>query len=130
MVLPIALKEEVLTCLHHEHGHQGVKRTSELVWQRCFWPGMMADVKRWCQEYEHCQVAKDVQPVALSFMGHLLASQPNEVSAIDFTVLEPTQAGIKNGLVMTDNFSKYTLAVPTRDQHAPTVAKVLVVKWF
>ena len=33
-------------------------------------------------------------------------------------------------LVMTDIFSKYTLAVPTRDQLATTVARVLVVEWF
>lgn len=31
---------------------------------------------------------------------------------------------------MTDVFSKYTLAVPTRDQRATTVASVLVQEWF
>ena len=31
---------------------------------------------------------------------------------------------------MTDVFSKYTLAVPTRDQKASTVAQVLVSEWF
>lgn len=33
-------------------------------------------------------------------------------------------------LVMTDVFSKYTLAVPTRDQRVETVAQVLVNEWF
>ena len=49
-------------------------------------------------------------------MGHLLASRPNEILAIDFTLLEPSHNGLENVLVMTDVFSKYTLAVPTRDQ--------------
>uniref|UniRef100_A0AAV2IXS5 Uncharacterized protein n=1 Tax=Knipowitschia caucasica TaxID=637954 RepID=A0AAV2IXS5_KNICA len=31
---------------------------------------------------------------------------------------------------MTDVFSKYTLAVPTRDQRASTVAQVLISEWF
>ncbi len=31
---------------------------------------------------------------------------------------------------MTDVFMKYTLAVPTRDQRAESVAQVLVVEWF
>lgn len=31
---------------------------------------------------------------------------------------------------MTDVFSKYTLAVPTRDQRAETVAQALVTEWF
>lgn len=65
-----------------------------------------------------------------SFMGHLLASCPNEILAMDFTLLEPSQNGLENVLIMTDVFSKYTLAVPTRDQRASTVARVLVSEWF
>ena len=49
-------------------------------------------------------------------MGHLLASRPNEILAMDFTVLDPTHSRLENVLVMTDVFSKYTLAVATRDQ--------------
>ena len=79
---------------------------------------------------ERCQVAKDVHPTACSYMGHLLASRPNEIVAIDYTTLEPAQNGVENVLVMTDVFSKYTIAVPTRDQRATTVAKVLVSEWF
>lgn len=63
-------------------------------------------------------------------MGHLLASRPNEILALDFTLLEPSQNGVENVLVMTDVFSKYTQAVPTRDQRALTVAQVLVSEWF
>lgn len=61
---------------------------------------------------------------------HLLASCPNEILAIDFTLLEPSHNGLENVLVMTDVFSKYTLAVPTRDQRASTVAQALVSEWF
>ena len=63
-------------------------------------------------------------------MGHLLASKPRQVLAIDFTLLEPSQDGRENVLVMTDVFSKFTQAVATRDQRASTVAKVLVNEWF
>ncbi|KAL1264142.1 hypothetical protein QQF64_004497 [Cirrhinus molitorella] len=31
---------------------------------------------------------------------------------------------------MTDIFSKFTLAIPTRDQRASTVAQILVTEWF
>ncbi|XP_073710120.1 retrovirus-related Pol polyprotein from transposon 412 [Misgurnus anguillicaudatus] len=130
LVLPAALQREVLTGLHQDHGHQGVERTTELVRQRCYWPGMSADVAQWCQQCDRCQSAKDPQPVARSFMGHLLASRPNEILAIDFTLLEPSRSGVENVLVMTDIFTKYTLAIPTRDQRAETVAQVLVTEWF
>ena len=63
-------------------------------------------------------------------MGSLLASKPLEVLAIDFTLLEKSSNGIANVLVMTDVFTKYTVAVPTRDQSASTVVKVLVKEWF
>uniref|UniRef100_A0A667ZAE4 Gypsy retrotransposon integrase-like protein 1 n=1 Tax=Myripristis murdjan TaxID=586833 RepID=A0A667ZAE4_9TELE len=130
LLLPSALCSEVLTQVHQEHGHQGVERTLALLRSRCFWPGMSSDVAQWCQTCERCQVAKDVHPKANSYMGHLLASRPNEVLAIDYTTLEPAQNGVEDVLVMTDVFSKYTVAVPTRDQRAATVAKVLVSEWF
>lgn len=130
VVLPALLKRDVLTQLHQDHGHQGVERTTELVRQRCFWPGMAAEVKQWCQECERCQVAKNTNPAVPSFMGHLLASRPNEILAMDFTILEPSHNGLENVLVMTDIFSKFTVAIPTRDQRASTVAQVLVTEWF
>ncbi|RCU35030.1 hypothetical protein DVA81_18275, partial [Acinetobacter baumannii] len=40
VLLPAALKTEVLTEVHQGHGHQGVERTLELLQQRCYWPGM------------------------------------------------------------------------------------------
>lgn len=63
-------------------------------------------------------------------MGHLLATRLNEIVAIDFTTLKPSQNGLENVLVMTDVFSKYTMAVPTRDQRASTVAQALSTAWF
>uniref|UniRef100_A0A9J7X1E4 Gypsy retrotransposon integrase-like protein 1 n=1 Tax=Cyprinus carpio carpio TaxID=630221 RepID=A0A9J7X1E4_CYPCA len=130
LVLPTALKSEILRQLHQQHGHQGRECTLELVRQRCYWPGLFSDVASWCQECDRCQAAKDTQPLALGFMGRLLSSRPNDILAVDFTVLEPTHSGIESVLVMTDVFSKYTLAVPTRDQRAETVPQALVTEWF
>lgn len=60
-------------------------------------------------------------------MASLLASQPLEALAVDFTVLEPAIKGRENVLVMTDVFTKFTHAVATRDQKATTPAKVRMV---
>ena len=59
-----------------------------------------------------------------STMGTLLAKRPLEVLAIDFTLLEPSRSGIENAFVLTDVFTKYTQAIPAKDQKARTVAKV------
>ncbi len=130
VILPMAMKDKVLMQLHQQHGHQGVERTTQLVRQRCYWPDMSSEITRWCQHCERCQHAKGLPSAHSSFMGHLLASRPNEVLAIDFTVLEPSRSGIENIMVMTDVFSKYTWGVATRDQRAETVAQVLVSEWF
>eukprot|EP00064_Thunnus_orientalis_P022840 superscaffoldBa00008073_g23061 len=130
ILLPECLKAEVLQQLHQGHGHQGVERTTELVRQRCYWPHMHRDIKDWCQQCEHCTLAKVTYPHAKVAMGHLLASKPNQILAIDFTLLEPSQDGKENVLVMTDVFSKFTQAVATRDQRASTVVSVLLTEWF
>ena len=130
LILPAVLKQETLQQLHQDHGHQGVERTTELVRQRCYWPNMSEDIKQWVLECERCQVAKDSGHRPQSFMGHLLASRPNEILAIDFTLLEHSRNGCENVLVITDVFSKFTVATPTRDQRASTVAQVLVSEWF
>ncbi len=63
-------------------------------------------------------------------MNSIQASKPLEVVALDFTVLEHSQSGKENVLVITDVFSKFTVAIPTANQRAVTVAKVLVKEWI
>lgn len=130
LVLPRVLQAEVFEQLHGAHGNQGRERTYELIRRRCYWPGMEAEVRAKCHECRQCAVAKANQPLAHAAMGHLLASRPNQILAVDFTTLERASDGREHVLVMTDVFSKYTQAVPTRDQTATTVANVLVHEWF
>ena len=69
-------------------------------------------------------------PALHTTSSHLFASRPVEILAIDFTKLETASDGRENFLVLTDVFSKFTQAIPTRNQEAGTVAKVLVHEWF
>ncbi|XP_039528746.1 uncharacterized protein LOC120479938 [Pimephales promelas] len=130
VVLPAVLRERVLIGLHDDHGHQGIERTASLVRSRCYWPGMFKFIEEWCKKCQRCTLAKVVRPKVRSFMGHLMAERPLDILAIDFTLLEPASNGLENVLVMTDVFSKFTQAIPTRDQTASTVARVLVERWF
>ena len=48
-----------------------------------------------------------------------------ELLAMDFLSIERGKGGYENILVVTDSFTKYAWAFPTRNQKATTVAKLL-----
>ena len=130
LLLPECLQDELLRTTHDCCGHQGAERTERLVRDRCWWPGLQADVKRYVNHCQRCVVAKGPYHRTRTPMGNLLATKPLEVLAMDFTQLEPASDGRENVLVLTDVFTKFTIAIPTRDQRASTVVKALVKEWF
>ena len=130
LLLPATLRREVLQHLHDGHGHQGVERTTALVQARCYWPHLRASIEKWCRECQRCQVAKATRPSVKVSMGHLLATRPLEIVAIDFTSIERSSDGYEHLLIVTDVFTKFTQAYPTRDQKAHTVVKILTERWF
>lgn len=130
LVLPQALRSTVLKQLHDFSGHQGIERTLELVLRRCYWTSMTADTTKYCQECTRCRISKEPCPRFKSTMAHVIATRPLQIVAMDFTQLEKSTSGVENVLVLTDVFTKYTVAVPTRDQTAKTVARVIIKDWI
>ena len=130
LLLPNSLRDEFLKGVHDECGHQGSERTEQLVRERCWWPGLHDYVKKYLSECERCVVAKGPYLPVKTPMTSIIATKPLEVLAMDFTQLEPASDGRENVLVLTDVFTKFTVAVPTRDQRASTVVKTLVRDWF
>jgi hypothetical protein len=129
LLLPEVLREQLLTAVHDQVGHQGVERTLALARNRCFWPGMIHDIEEHCRNCQRCMLAKAGKKLHPT-MGSLIAKRPLEVLAMDFTVLEPGTNNVENVLVLTDVFTKFTQAIPCKDQKARTVARCLVRDWF
>ncbi|KAK3767636.1 hypothetical protein RRG08_033337, partial [Elysia crispata] len=130
VVIPSSLVPQVLMLAHDQNGHQGAERTLQFLRRRCYWPRMTSDTQDYCASCNRCQVAK-TPPVKFSqTTGHLISTAPLELVAIDFTKLERASDGREDVLVCTDVFTKWTIAAPTRDQTARTVARVLLREWI
>lgn len=129
LVLPAKYHQTVLHSLHDDSGHLGVDRTTELIRDRFYWPRMALDIEQYIKTCGSC-ITRKTLPQKSAPLSHITSTGPLDLVCIDFLSLEPDTKGIANILVITDHFTRYAQAFPTKDQRAVTVAKVLVEKFF
>ena len=128
-VIPVKSRECVLKSVHDKAGHMGRERTIALLRPRCFWPGMYTEVKKYIQDCARCLRRKyPVDQVAP--LENLSSTQPMELVCIDYLTLETSKGGYENILVVTDHFTKYSQAYPSRNQTAKTTAQILYNNFF
>ena len=130
LVLPQRYHHKVLTALHDHMGHQGIDRMLDLLREWVYWPSMAKDAQNWVTNCRRCQIARGDYNQPKPKIGHLEAHNPLDLVCLDFTKIDPSKTGKENVLVITDAFTKFSLAVCTPNQTAKTVAKILVEKWF
>ena len=63
-------------------------------------------------------------------MGSLVASRPLELVFLDFVGLDKASDGKDSVLVITDAYTTSAKEVPTRNQLAVTIAKLLMNDWI
>ena len=132
-VVPQMHQSAALDGCHREAAHQGQHRSTTLM-QECFWwPGMTWDLRNHIKKCGHCRKYKAAPPVAP--MKPLTCSGPGELLHVDFTSVEETvplkeEPVIQNVLVLQDHFSKYIIVYVVKDQTARTAAKTLRNGYF
>uniref|UniRef100_A0A3Q1EMU4 Gypsy retrotransposon integrase-like protein 1 n=1 Tax=Acanthochromis polyacanthus TaxID=80966 RepID=A0A3Q1EMU4_9TELE len=124
LVLPERFRDCALKGIHDEVGHLGAERALSLARTRFYWPKMAMAIKERCQTCERC-FRRKANPQKAAPMQNILTTYPLELVCMDYLSIEPDSRDTRNVLVITDHFTKFAVAIPTRDQKAKTTAKAL-----
>ena len=123
LVVPKLFRERALSGCHDDVGHQGILRTLSLLRERFYWPGMQEEATQYVMRCSRCLRRKT--PPQVAPLQPILVTQPLELVHMDYLSLEPSKGNIENVLVITDHFTRYALAYPSKTQTAQVTARIL-----
>ena len=123
LVVPKHFRERALCGCHDDVGHQGILRTLSLLRERFYWPGMQEEATQYVMHCSRCLRRKT--PPQVAPLQPILVTQPLELVHMDYLSLEPSKGNIENVLVITDHFTRYALAYPSKTQTAQATARIL-----
>ena len=124
LVLPEVYQDIALKGLHDEAGHQGRDRTMSLVKSRFYWPGVDGDIEKFVRNCPRC-IRRKAQGKTSANLVVVESTFPMDLVCMDFLSLEMSAGGYEHILVITDHFTRYAQAIPTKNQSAKTTARVL-----
>ena len=124
LILPSHLRKQALHGIHDKMGHMGRDRTLYLAQERFFWPYMSRDIERYVSSCHRC-LRKKAPINTRASLVNITTSQPLEILCMDFLKLDPCKGNIEDVLIITDHFTRYSQAIPLRNQSAKLTAKAL-----
>ena len=123
LVLPQTYIQRAIEGCHDQVGHLGQDRVLDLLRDRFYWPGIHVNVASYINSCPRCLHRKS-QPDKAPLLN-IEASQPLKLIHLDYPKTEPSKGNIENVLVITDHFTRYSQAFPSKTQTALATAKLL-----
>ncbi len=106
------------------HTYQLQKHNSDP--KNSWWPQMASDIQRWCDTCIVCATINQGKPGRTKLCRPEPPKGPWELLQLDFIgPLPSAKEGYRYCLVIIDKFSKWVEAIPTRNNSANTVARVV-----
>ena len=82
---------------------------------------MTVDIEKWTSECRRCLLSKS--PINnRAPLVNIVTTYPLELACMDYLILEQAK-GVEYALVITDHFTKYALAIATKNQTSKTMAE-------
>ncbi len=123
-IVPEALQKPVIK-LYHDYAHISAPKT-QLIQKNFWWPQMASDIQRWCDTCIVCATINQGKPGRTKLCRPEPPKGPWELLQLDFIgPLPSAKGGYRYCLVIIDKFSKWVEAIPTRNNSANTVARVV-----
>ena len=134
LVVPKPIRETVVRLAHDPPmgGHLGSKKTLERIWGTFYWPGLCAQVRRYCESCEQCQKVVPRGRVPKVPLQHLpLVEEPFQRVALDLVgpITPMSDRGNRFILVTVDYATRYPDAIPLKSIETERVAEALWEIW-
>ena len=134
IVIPMSYRPHILNIAHETplSGHLGVNKTYNKILSHFYWPGIKADVSRYCKSCHTCQmVGKPNQTIPKSPLQPIPAfEEPFSRIIIDCVgPLPKTKSGSAYLLTIMCASTRFPEAIPLRNIKTKTIVKALV-KFF
>ena len=86
----------------------------ELLRDQFYWPGTHTDVASYINSFPRCLRRKSQPDPAPLF--NIEINQPLELIHLDYLKIEPSKGNVENVLIITDHFTRYAQAFPSKTQ--------------
>lgn len=131
LLVPSSIRDHVLRLAHDSifGGHQGIRKTKAKVLLDFYWPGVQADVARYCRSCDICQKTYPKGRVPKIPVGEMpLIDTPFARVAVDLVgpIHPPSEKGNRFILTLVDYATRYPEAKALKYIDSESVAEALV----
>ena len=127
LVIPMSHRKEAMQGVHEDLFHTHLDDAIKHARMRFYWPHMFRDLEKKIKKCGRC--LRRGAPAQKAQMQTITSTFPLELLSIDFLTID-ANGQKQNVLVILDHFTKFAVAVCTKDQTARTIARTLWHEFF